>query len=45
MPYTTAAGWRVYPPNQTASKVVPFPAGASGKAGPVYMHVGPVSKG
>jgi hypothetical protein len=36
---TTAAGLRVYPPNQTASKVVPFPFGACARAGPVYLSV------
>jgi hypothetical protein len=35
----TAAGLRVYPPNQTASKVIPFPVGACSRAGPVYLHV------
>lgn len=33
----TAAGLRVYPPGQTASKIVPFPFGACSKAGPVYL--------
>jgi hypothetical protein len=35
----TAAGLRVYPPNQTTSKVIPFPLGACSRAGPVYLHV------
>jgi hypothetical protein len=35
----TAAGLRVYPPGQTASKVVPFPFGACSKTGPVYLTV------
>jgi len=35
----TAAGLRVYPPNQTASKVIPFPVGACSRAGPVYLRV------
>lgn len=39
------AGWRVYPPNQLASKVVPFPWGACSRTGPVWMHAGPVQKG
>jgi hypothetical protein len=38
----TAAGLRVYPPDQTASKVVPIPFGACPHAGPVWMSVGPV---
>jgi len=36
---TTAAGIRVYPPNQTASKVVPFPFSACSHAGPVILTV------
>ncbi|MDP9232758.1 MAG: DUF4232 domain-containing protein [Actinomycetota bacterium] len=39
-----AAGLRVYPPNQTASKVVPFPFQACSRTGPVYLHVGSVRK-
>jgi Domain of unknown function (DUF4232) len=35
----TAAGLRVYPPNQTAAKVIPFPFSACSKAGPVYLNV------
>ena len=35
----TAAGLRVFPPNQTASKVVPFPFRACSRAGPVYLSV------
>jgi hypothetical protein len=35
----TAAGLRVYPPDQTASKIVPFPFPACGHTGPVYLHV------
>jgi Protein of unknown function (DUF4232) len=34
-----AAGLRVYPPNQTASKVVPLPFEACSHAGPVYLSV------
>ncbi len=34
-----AAGLRVYPPNQTASKVVPLPFEACAHAGPVYLSV------
>jgi Domain of unknown function (DUF4232) len=40
----TAAGLRVYPPNQTASKVVPIPIGACSHAGPVWMSVQPVQR-
>ena len=36
---TTAAGIRVYPPNQTASKVVPFPFSACSHTGPVILTV------
>jgi hypothetical protein len=39
----TAAGLRVYPPNQTGSKVVPFPFRACSRAGPVSLHVQPVT--
>jgi len=40
----TAAGLRVYPPNQTESKVVPFPFGACSRNGPSYLHVEAMSK-
>jgi hypothetical protein len=40
---THAAGLRVYVPNQTASQVVAFSFQACAKAGPVYLHVSPVS--
>lgn len=40
----TAAGVRVYPPNQLASKVAPDPFSACSHGGPVYMSVGPVTK-
>jgi hypothetical protein len=39
---TVAAGLRVYPPNQFASKVIPFPIRACTRSGPVYMNVEPV---
>jgi hypothetical protein len=39
-----AAGLRVYPPNQRASKVIPFPIGACASSGPVWLHAGPVQK-
>jgi hypothetical protein len=35
----TAAGLRVYPPGQTAPKIVPFPFGACSKSGPLYLSV------
>ena len=35
----TAAGLRVYPPNQTVAKVVPFPFSACSRRGPVYLIV------
>jgi hypothetical protein len=40
----TAAGFRVFPPNQTRAKFVPFPFGACSAGGPVYMFVQPVTK-
>jgi len=40
----TAAGLRVYPPNQTASKVIPFRLGACSDTGPVYLSVQAVQK-
>lgn len=41
----TAAGLRVYPPNQFESKVIPFPFSAcSSRTGPVYMSAGVVQK-
>lgn len=39
----TAAGLRVYPPNQTASKVVPYPLQACAHSGPVYINASPVT--
>jgi hypothetical protein len=38
----TAAGLRVFPPNQTQSRKVPFPFAACSKTGPLYMNVMPV---
>jgi len=35
----TAAGLRVYPPNQTTSTTVAFTGNVCAKAGPVYLHV------
>ena len=43
--FPTAAGFRVYPPGQTASKVIPYPFGACGHTGPVWMGVGAVTPG
>ena len=42
---TQAEGLRVYPPNQTASVVVPYVFEACAKAGPVYLSVDPVNAG
>jgi hypothetical protein len=36
---TTAAGLRVFPPNQTASKTVPYPFPACALSGPDYLGV------
>jgi hypothetical protein len=41
----TAAGLRVYPPNQTASTVIPYPLRACAHPGPVWIHAGPVTPG
>ena len=38
-----AAGLRVYPPNQTASKLVPIPFRACARTGPIYLSVRAVS--
>jgi hypothetical protein len=35
----TAAGLRVFPPNRTTSKVVPFPFRACSRPGPTYLRV------
>jgi hypothetical protein len=44
-PPTTAAGLRVFPPNQTASKVIPFPVPACGHAGgPAFLRIRPVTR-
>ncbi|MGA7835445.1 MAG: DUF4232 domain-containing protein [Acidimicrobiales bacterium] len=40
----TAAGFRVYPPNQKESTVVPFPFVACAKAGPRFLHVESVQR-
>lgn len=41
---TTAAGIRVYPPNQKTSRVIPYPFSACSRSGPVYLHVEAVEK-
>jgi hypothetical protein len=38
----TAAGLRVYPPNQTQSRVVPFPFSACSKSGTIYLSISTV---
>jgi hypothetical protein len=44
-PPTTAAGLRVFPPNQKASKVIPFPFPACGHSGgPAFLRIRPVTK-
>lgn len=40
----TAAGLRVFPPNRTRSKIVPFPFQACSRAGPTYLHVRAVTR-
>ncbi len=39
-----AAAFRVYPPNQTASRSVPFPFDACSRSGPVFLFVRAVQK-
>ena len=39
----TAAGLRVYPPNERVSKVVPFPFQACSRRGPVFLSVATVA--
>ena len=41
---TTAAGLRLYPPNSTQAKTVPFPLLACSRAGPTFLHVAPVQR-
>jgi hypothetical protein len=41
----TAAGLRVYPPGQTASKVIPFPITACKSSTLAFMGVRPVQQG
>jgi hypothetical protein len=40
-----AAGLRVYPPNETASKVVPIPFEACSRSGPIVLSVQAVARG
>ena len=40
-----AGGLRIYPPNQTASKVIPIPFEACSRTGPVYLSVKAVARG
>lgn len=42
---TEAAGLRIYPPGQRASKVVPFPFEACSRSGPSYLSISPIRKG
>jgi hypothetical protein len=39
----SAAGLRVYPPNETAAKVVPFPFAACSRSGPAYLSIKPLA--
>lgn len=38
-----AAGLRVYPPGQTASRIVPGPFRACSRTGTIFMNIGPAS--
>jgi len=38
----TAAGLRVFPPNQTQSRRIPFPFPACSKTGPQYLEIMPI---
>lgn len=40
-----AAGLRVYPPDQTTAKIVPFPFLACSRSGPIFVNARPVEKG
>jgi hypothetical protein len=40
-----AAGLRIYPPNQTASKVIPIPFDACSRTGPIYLSVKALARG
>jgi hypothetical protein len=41
---TTAAGLRIYAPNQTAPKTIPFPFAGCSRAGTNYLFIQPVKK-
>jgi uncharacterized protein DUF4232 len=41
---TTASGLRVFPPNQTRSKVIPFPFSACRGSGPTFLRIRPVTR-
>jgi Protein of unknown function (DUF4232) len=43
--FPSAAGFRVYPPDQTASKVIPYPFAACARTGPVWMSAGAITPG
>ncbi|HEY2318417.1 MAG TPA: DUF4232 domain-containing protein [Solirubrobacteraceae bacterium] len=43
-PPTTAAGLRVFPPNQTTSKVIPFPFAACARGGATFLRIRPVTR-
>jgi len=40
---TTAAGFRVFPPNQTASRTIPFPFPACSNTGQAFLRIEPIS--
>jgi len=40
-----AAGLRVYPPDQTTAKIVPFPFLACSRSGPIFVNARPIEKG
>jgi hypothetical protein len=40
-----SAGLRVYPPDQTASKIIPYPFATCAKHGPLILHVESIQKG
>jgi hypothetical protein len=40
-----AAGLRVYPPDQTAAKIVPFPFLGCTRSGPIFVNARPVERG
>jgi hypothetical protein len=40
-----SSGLRVYPPDQTASKIIPYPFTTCAKRGPLILHVEPIQKG